>query len=221
VVRTPEEYQNSLKNFFDLMKNPYRRASFWLSVDRLSQLPEDSGGEVAFAGRSNSGKSSAINTITEQNSLARTSKTPGRTQQIIFFRLDDEHRLVDLPGYGYAKVSETVKLGWQKTVEGYLMQRQSLAGIVLTMDVRHPLREFDQQMIAWCEQVRMPLHILLTKSDKLKRGAAAESLQKVRRFLNGFEFESSVQLFSSLKKTGVEEAVTVLNSWLQIDLLQS
>jgi len=199
------------------MKNPYRQAEFWLSIDKLSQLPEDSGKEVAFAGRSNSGKSSAINTITEHNSLARTSKTPGRTQQIIFFRLDDEHRLVDLPGYGYAKVSEAVKVKWQKTVEGYLIQRRSLVGIVLTMDVRHPLREFDQQMIAWCEQVHMPLHILLTKSDKLKRGATAESLRKVKQFLNGYQFENSVQLFSSLKKTGVENAVTVLNSWLNTE----
>lgn len=199
------------------MKNPYRQAEFWLSIDKLSQLPADTGKEVAFAGRSNSGKSSSINTITEQNSLARTSKTPGRTQQIIFFRLDDEHRLVDLPGYGYAKVSEVVKLNWQKTVEGYLMQRQCLAGIVLTMDVRHPLKEFDQQMIAWCEQVRMPLHILLTKSDKLKRGAAADALRGVQQFLKEFDFESSVQLFSSLKKTGVENAVTVLNSWLQME----
>jgi GTP-binding protein len=199
------------------MKNPYRQAEFWLSIEKLSQLPEDSGREVAFAGRSNSGKSSAINTITEQKSLARTSKTPGRTQQIIFFRLDDSHRLVDLPGYGYAKVSESVKLNWQSTVEGYFMRRQSLAGIVLTMDVRHPLKEFDQQMIAWCEQVRMPLHILLTKSDKLKRGAAADSLRMVQQHLRDFQFESSVQLFSSLKKSGVENAVTVLNSWLQMD----
>ena len=203
------------------MKNPYRQASFWLSIDKLSQLPEDSGMEVAFAGRSNSGKSSAINTITEQNSLARTSKTPGRTQQIIFFRLDDLHRLVDLPGYGYAKVPEAVKLNWQKTVENYVIQRQSLVGIVLTMDVRHPLREYDQQMVAWCAQVGMPLHILLTKSDKLKRGAATDSLRKVQQFLKGFEFENSVQLFSSLKKSGVEEAVTIINSWMQLDSLQS
>jgi GTP-binding protein len=202
------------------MKNPYRQAQFWLSIDKLSQLPNDEGMEVAFAGRSNSGKSSAINTITEQKALARTSKTPGRTQQLIFFRLDDAHRLVDLPGYGYAKVSEAVKTNWQKTVEGYLMQRRSLAGIVLTMDVRHPLKEFDQQMIAWCEQVRMPLHILLTKSDKLKRGAAAEALRKVQQFLKGFQFDSSVQLFSSLKKSGVENAVMVLNSWLKMESSQ-
>lgn len=204
---------------FGVMKNPYRQAAFWLSIEKLPQLPDDVGREVAFAGRSNSGKSSAINTITEQNSLARTSKTPGRTQQIIFFRLDDDHRLVDLPGYGYAKVSESVKLNWQKTVEGYLMQRRSLVGIVLTMDVRHPLKEYDQQMIAWCEQVRMPLHILLTKSDKLKRGAAAQSLQTVQRFLSGFQFQGSVQLFSSLKKNGVEHAISVLNSWLQTETL--
>lgn len=201
------------------MKNPYRQANYWLSTDKLSQLPEDSGYEVAFAGRSNSGKSSAINTITEQNSLARTSKTPGRTQQIIFFRLDDLHRLVDLPGYGYAKVSESVKLKWQKTVEGYLTQRRCLAGVVLTMDVRHPMRAFDEQMVAWCSHVNMPLHILLTKSDKLKRGAAMESLLGVQRVLKNYRFEHGVQLFSSLKKTGVEETIEVLNHWLQLESL--
>jgi GTP-binding protein len=201
------------------MKNPYRQAQYWLSTDKLSQLPEDSGLEVAFAGRSNSGKSSAINTITQQNALARTSKTPGRTQQINFFRIDDEHRLVDLPGYGYAKVSEAVKLKWQNTVAGYLNQRQSLAGIILTMDIRHPMKVFDDQMIAWCAQVNMPLHILLTKSDKLKRAATAEALRKVRQALQGYRFEHSVQAFSSLKKTGVEEVLTVLNHWMQFDTL--
>ena len=200
------------------MNNPYRQAQYWLSIDKLSQLPEDTGLEVAFAGRSNSGKSSAINTITQQNALARTSKTPGRTQQIIFFRIDEEHRLVDLPGYGYAKVSEAVKLKWQSTVEGYLNQRQSLAGIILTMDIRHPMKVFDEQMIAWCAQVNMPLHILLTKSDKLKRAAAAESLRKVRQHLATYQFEHSVQAFSALKKTGVDEAIAVLNHWLELDL---
>ncbi|MGD8593400.1 MAG: ribosome biogenesis GTP-binding protein YihA/YsxC [Gammaproteobacteria bacterium] len=201
------------------MKNPYRQAQYWLSTDKLSQLPEDSGLEVAFAGRSNSGKSSAINTITQQNALARTSKTPGRTQQINFFRIDDQHRLVDLPGYGYAKVSEAVKLKWQHTVAGYLNQRQSLAGIILTMDIRHPMKAFDDQMIVWCAEVNMPLHILLTKSDKLKRAATVEALRKVRQVLQGYRFEHSVQAFSSLKKTGVEEALTVLNHWMQFDTL--
>jgi len=199
------------------MKNPYRQARYWLSADKLSQLPDDSGVEVAFAGRSNSGKSSAINTITQQSALARTSKTPGRTQQIIFFRLDDQHRLVDLPGYGYAKVSEEVKLKWQSTVEGYLTHRQSLAGIVLTMDIRHPMKAFDEQMVAWCAQVNMPLHILLTKSDKLKRAGAAEALHKVKQTLQNYRFEHSVQTFSSLKKAGVEDAIAVLNHWMQWD----
>ncbi|MCG6968792.1 MAG: ribosome biogenesis GTP-binding protein YihA/YsxC [Gammaproteobacteria bacterium] len=201
------------------MKNPYRQAHYWLSADKLSQLPEDSGLEVAFAGRSNSGKSSAINTITQQNALARTSKTPGRTQQINFFRLDDEHRLVDLPGYGYAKVSEEVKLKWQNTVENYLSHRQSLAGVVLTMDIRHPMKAVDEQMIAWCAQVNMPLHILLTKSDKLKRAGVAQALQKVQQMLQDYAFEHSVQAFSALKKSGVEEALGVLNRWMQLDTL--
>ncbi len=202
-----------------IIKNPYRQASYWLSADKLSQLPTDTGREVAFAGRSNSGKSSAINAITEQKALARTSKTPGRTQQIIFFTVDDERRLVDLPGYGYAKVTEDVKLKWQSTVEGYLTRRQSLVGIVLTMDIRHPMRAFDEQMVAWCAQSNMPLHILLTKSDKLKRAATTDALRQVQRALQPYEFEHSVQTFSALKKNGVEEAVTVLNRWLQLDTL--
>lgn len=199
------------------IRNPYQQAQFCLSIDKLTQLPVDQGYEVAFAGRSNSGKSSAINTICNQNALARTSKTPGRTQQIIFFRIDDDHRLVDLPGYGYAKVSEAVKVKWQSTVEGYLNKRQCLAGVILTMDIRHPLREFDQQMIQWCDHVKMPLHILLTKSDKLKRGAASEALRKVKQMLKTYNFETSVQMFSALKKSGTEEAVAVLNRWLNLD----
>ena len=175
--------------------------------------------EVAFAGRSNSGKSSAINTITQQNALARTSKTPGRTQQIIFFRLDDERRLVDLPGYGYAKVSEEVKLKWQHTMESYLNQRQCLAGVILTMDIRHPMKAFDEQMVGWCAQVNMPLHILLTKSDKLKRSAATDALRTVQQILKNYHSEFSVQMFSSLKKIGVEDAIRVLNHWLQLDTI--
>jgi len=198
------------------MKNPYRQASFWFSVDSLAQLPADTGLEVAFAGRSNSGKSSAINAITEQNSLARISKTPGRTQQINFFRLDDAHRLVDLPGYGYAKVSEELKRKWQNTVEGYLNGRDSLAGILLTMDIRHPMKVFDEQMVAWCAQVNMPLHILLTKSDKLNRMGVTEAVRAVHKQLQSYPGESSVQAFSALKKTGVEEAITVLNRWLDL-----
>lgn len=202
------------------MNHPlYQQASFVSGAHTLSQLPPDEGMEVAFAGRSNSGKSSAINRITGQKALARTSKTPGRTQQINYFALDAQRALVDLPGYGYAKVSGKVKRHWQHTLEAYLLQRQALRGLVLMMDIRHPFTDFDRQMIHWCQHSGMPLHILLTKADKLSRGAAGNALQQVRRVLAqeyGVAREqpwATVQLFSALKGTGVEEAWGQLDRW--------
>lgn len=196
----------------------YRAAVFDISVAQLDKLPADQGAEVAFAGRSNAGKSSAINCITGQKSLARTSKTPGRTQLINFFRLDEQRCLVDLPGYGYAKVAEAVKRRWQQTMEQYLSTRQSLRGLILLMDVRHPLKEIDQQLLNWCWQVGMPVHVLLTKADKFKRGAAQNVLLQVRRELAEHSPEglTSVQLFSSTKGTGLDEVYRVLDAWLEI-----
>lgn len=197
----------------------YRAAHFTTSAASLTQLPHDQGMEVAFAGRSNAGKSSAINKITCQKSLARTSKTPGRTQLINFFDLDDQRRLVDLPGYGYAKVSEEIKLRWQRTMEQYLVNRQSLRGVILLMDVRHPLKEVDQQLLSWCQHVGMPVHVLLTKADKLKRGQAQNVLLQVRRSLKESYpgGQVSAQLFSSLKGTGLEDIYRVLDQWLAIE----
>lgn len=194
----------------------YRGAYFDLSAAKLSQLPSDDGREVAFAGRSNAGKSSAINRITCQKSLARTSKTPGRTQLINFFNLDEQHRLVDLPGYGYAKVSEEVKRRWQQTMEQYLANRQCLQGLILLMDVRHPMKEVDQQLLSWCWQVSMPVHVLLTKSDKIKRGPAQNTLLKIRRDLEGSDpqGQTTIQLFSALNGTGLDEVYDVLDRWL-------
>lgn len=196
-------------------KNParYNIAQFEKSVPRPEQAPVDSGLEVAFAGRSNAGKSSALNRLTCQKSLARISKTPGRTQHLVFFRLDDERRLVDLPGYGFARVPEKVKREWGIQLEKYLQERQSLQGLILLMDVRHPMTEFDQQMLQWSIHANMPVHILLTKADKLKRGAAQNSLLKVKRDIADLP-NITVQLFSSLKGTGVEEAQAVLDEWL-------
>lgn len=192
--------------------NPYyHRAHFLTSAATLAQAPEDSGMEIAFAGRSNAGKSSALNTLCQQRSLARTSKTPGRTQLLNFFALDEAHRLVDLPGYGYAKVAESVKKQWQAELAAYLEQRQSLKGVVLLMDVRHPLKPFDLQMLEWSSRIGLPIHILLTKSDKLKRGAATSSLLQVRKALKGFDNPITIQLFSSLKRLGVDEAHGVLD----------
>jgi GTP-binding protein len=194
----------------------YRAASFLISAAKLTQLPQDSGPEVAFAGRSNAGKSSAINRLCGQKSLARTSKTPGRTQLINLFQLDDKRHLVDLPGYGYAKVAEEIKRRWQQTMEAYLSERQALQGLILLMDVRHPLKDVDQQLLEWCWQVGMPVHVLLTKADKLKRGAAQNTLLKVRRELESRAPEGlcSVQLFSALKGTGLPETYRVLDRWL-------
>lgn len=194
----------------------YQTARFLTSAPTLAQCPPDSGAEVAFAGRSNAGKSSAINTLTRQKALARISKTPGRTQLINFFTLGDDadRRLVDLPGYGFAKVPEQVKLEWQRHLSDYLQRRASLRGLVLVMDVRHPLSEFDQTLLGWADDKSMPVHILLTKADKLKRGAAASALQQVRSRLREWEDLVSIQLFSSLKGQGVEEAHARLDAWL-------
>jgi len=194
----------------------YRAARFIMSAAKLSQLPPDTGYEIAFAGRSNAGKSSAINRLCCQKALARTSKTPGRTQLINFFQLDEQRHLVDLPGYGYAKVAEDIKRRWQQTMEAYLSSRQSLQGLVLLMDVRHPLKAVDQQLLDWCWQVGMPVHVMLTKADKLKRGAAQNTLLQVQRELDTRAPEGlcSVQLFSSLKGTGLKEAYRVLDHWL-------
>ncbi|MFW5450552.1 MAG: ribosome biogenesis GTP-binding protein YihA/YsxC [Methylophagaceae bacterium] len=195
------------------MSHPYRQAHYTISATQLSELPTDSGIEVAFAGRSNAGKSSAINTLTDQKSLARVSKTPGRTQMINFFALDDTRALVDLPGYGYAKVPEKMKIRWQQTLGKYLETRQALKGLMLMMDIRHPLKEFDIQMIKWANQSNLSVHILLTKADKLKSGAAKASLHKVNSELKKLDLNASVQLFSSLKNTGKDEAINQLNNW--------
>jgi GTP-binding protein len=195
------------------MQQLYRQAAYSLSATQLSELPEDTGIEVAFAGRSNAGKSSAINTITDQKSLARISKTPGRTQMINFFKLDDVRSLVDLPGYGYAKVPEQMKIRWQQNLGKYLETRKALKGLMIMMDIRHPLKDFDVQMIQWANHSELSVHVLLTKADKLKHGAAMASLHKVEAELKKQNLIASVQLFSSLNKKGKEQAISKLNQW--------
>ena len=197
------------------MNSLYHKASYLASASALKNAPPDVGAEVAFAGRSNAGKSSAINVITQQKSLARVSKTPGRTQLLNFFRLDDDRRLVDLPGYGYAKVPEGMQKSWGAMIESYLSQREALRGVFLVMDIRLPLTEFDQRMVEWCLHFDLPLHIALTKADKLSRGAAMDTLHKVGKQLKqDFSYPLSLQLFSALKRVGIEEAHAVLDSWL-------
>lgn len=195
-------------------KPDYRAAAFLTSASKVSQCPEDSGWEVAFAGRSNAGKSSAINSLTANKKLARTSKTPGRTQLINFFQLSENQRLVDLPGYGFAKVPLAVKKEWTRQLENYLQVRESLRGLVLLMDVRHPMQEFDRQMLGWAIAAEMPVHILLTKADKLKNGPAGNTLLQVRKQARDYGDQVSVQLFSALKHTGHKELIAVLDAWL-------
>ncbi len=196
----------------------YQTASFMISAPTLAQCPPDFGTEVAFAGRSNAGKSSSINTLTLNSRLARTSKTPGRTQLINFFGLHNgtDQKLVDLPGYGYAKVPEKVKLEWQRHLSEYLLNRQALRGIVLVMDIRHPLTEFDQMMLEWADKVNKPVHILLTKADKLKKGAAKKALLDVKEALKDWEDLVSVQNFSALKKDGIPQLRQKLDQWLEL-----
>ena len=200
------------------MKNYYQRAQFLTSASKASQFPETEMMEVAFAGRSNAGKSSAINTLCVNKGLARTSKTPGRTQLINFFQLDEQRCLVDLPGYGYARVPEEMRRQWQKLMEDYLKERKNLAGLVIIMDIRHPLKDYDLQMLEWCQHFNTPVHILLTKSDKLKRGPAAQALSQVRKALKNEGLDATVQNFSALNKTGLEELQRVLDSWYQLEV---
>lgn len=194
----------------------FTKARFSLSAPSIRQCPPETGCEVAFAGRSNAGKSSAINTLTNNHRLARTSKTPGRTQLINFFNLSDTQRLVDLPGYGYAKVSRELKEQWQRDLSEYLQKRQSLRGLVLLMDIRHPLQEFDTTMLRWAAASQMPVHILLTKADKLSRSQAKNTLFKVAGQLKtlGLANLTSIQCFSSLNNTGVDELKEKLQTWL-------
>jgi len=193
----------------------YKAASFFISAPTLAHCPPDEGWEVAFAGRSNAGKSSALNCLTSAR-LARTSKTPGRTQLINFFGVDEQRRLVDLPGYGYAKVPEAIRREWGQHLGDYVTQRQSLMGMVIMMDIRHPLTDFDLQLIDVARSRGLPVHVLLTKADKLKRGPATNQLQVVRKALNKMSGTLSVQLFSSLKKEGTAEAWDKLDQWFEL-----
>ena len=202
--------------------NWLRKAEFLMSAPKLNLCVEDTGYEIAFAGRSNAGKSSAINALTNQKQLARASKKPGRTQMINFFSLGNpDQRLVDLPGYGYAAVPEAMKIVWQKELENYLIHRQSLQGLVLLMDIRHPLQHFDVMMLEWAHSRKLFVHVLLTKSDKLNRGPASKSLQEVKAALKKMKLNFSIQLFSSLNKQGLEELASVMAGRLNFTLEQS
>jgi GTP-binding protein len=197
----------------------FRSAVFLKSVASLAQAPE-SAGEIAFAGRSNSGKSSAINALTGHR-LAMVSKTPGRTRLINYYALGAERFIVDLPGYGYARVPSAVRAPWEELLGGYLQTRAPLRGLALVMDVRHPVTELDRRMLLWFRPTGKPVHVLLTKADKLSREAARRILRQVEGELAALVPGASVQLFSSLRRTGLEEAAAVLGAWFDADQMKT
>jgi GTP-binding protein len=199
--------------------NPLERATYLLAAHIPRQLPPDGGFEVAFSGRSNAGKSTALNALCRQNALARVSKTPGRTQQLVYFAIPphENHYLVDLPGYGYAKVPKDLQAHWQHFLDGWFTTRQALRGLVVVMDIRHPLRDYDRQMLGYAVRRGLPAHALLTKADKLGRGAQGNTLQAVRKDLSAaFGDTVGVQVFSGESKLGVDEARAVVNGWLEL-----
>jgi GTP-binding protein len=195
----------------------FQNATFYTTVNHIQDLPPQVGVEIAFAGRSNAGKSSAINTLANRGRLAFVSKTPGRTQHLNYFQLGNGRFLVDLPGYGYAKVPPEIRQHWEHLLSTYLQTRESLHGMVLIMDVRHPLTPLDQRMLDWFAPTAKPVHILLTKADKLTRQQAGKTLKEVQEFLREAYPQCSAQLFSSMAKKGVEEAEAILGAWLGME----
>lgn len=195
------------------MSSPYQKTYFLLSVADIKQLPADNGREVAIVGISNAGKSSVLNCITKNKHIARVSKTPGRTQFINFFAIDDKRRIADLPGYGYAKVPLAVKQKWQKSIDAYLSNRKSLCGMIVVMDIRHPLKPLDSQLLAYCAAVNLPVHILLNKADKMSKGASLDIEKKVKVALTDLHNNVTLQVFSAAKGTGLRELHLLLNKW--------
>ena len=195
-----------------MSSNRYHKSVYLFSAHRLAQLPPDTGKEVVFAGRSNAGKSSVINALAGQKGLARTSRQPGRTRQINFFAVDGDNRLVDLPGYGYAKAPISLRRHWGELINAYLERRRCLTGLVLIVDIRRSLTEPDRQLLVWCESKALPVHVLLNKSDKLSRGNAGQALVAVEEMLGD---NGSSQLFSAVKKHGLEDLRRKLDVWLE------
>jgi len=196
-----------------MIKSHYQSAQFLLSVAHLKQLPPDQGIEVAIIGRSNAGKSSVLNQLTHNKNLARVSKTPGRTQHINLFRLDENKRIADLPGYGYAKVPPAMREHWRQLLDTYLRTRECLKGLILVMDIRHPLREFDQQLLFWSSQSNLPVHILLNKADKLSFSAIKRTVADVNNQILAYANPVTVQTFSVLKSLGVKELQKKMDEW--------
>lgn len=195
------------------IKLNYHKTHFLTSAPNIRAIPEDTGIEIAFAGRSNAGKSTALNALTNQKSLARTSKTPGRTQLINLFEVEPNCKLVDLPGYGYAAVPEKMKIEWQKSLGEYLQKRECLGGLVVLMDIRHPLKDLDQQMIEWAVSADLPVMLLLTKADKLSQSARSKQVKMVREAILPFQGDIQVEAFSAQSKIGIDKLAAKLDSW--------
>lgn len=193
----------------------YQKAYFLLSVADVEQLPPDQGIEVAVVGRSNAGKSSVLNKITQNKGLARVSKTPGRTQMVNIFVIDEKRRIADLPGYGYAKVPLAAKHRWQKTVDAYIADRECLKGLVLVMDIRHPLRDLDVQLLEYCEHRGLPVHILLNKADKLTKNQISLTIKSVATALTQYQNSVTFQTFSALRGIGIKELHLLLDKWYE------
>ncbi len=196
-----------------MSNNPYRGSQFLTSASKISQFPADTGREVAFIGRSNVGKSSVINCLTENKHLAKTSKTPGRTRLINFFTVNEAVRLVDLPGYGFARVDAAMKRQWGQLINDYFVERTSLCGIILIVDIRRLLKADDLEMLGWCKHADLPVHLVINKSDKLPYNQQKKAFEDIKKLL-GDEYNATAQLFSVLKKTGLEDAILKLNTWL-------
>ena len=213
-ANAPYPYARKAPVIDESVHNPLSTAEFTIAAHELSQLPPDAGVEVAFAGRSNAGKSTALNALSGRSSLARVSKTPGRTQQLVVFELDPDRRFVDLPGYGYAQVPQQLRDHWRTVLDSYFMSRGSLRGLVLAMDVRHPLTEFDLNMLSFAAARVLPTHVLLTKADKLSRSQGLNTLRAVKAEIDTMNLPNSVQLMSAVTKEGVAEARAVVCDWL-------
>ncbi len=194
----------------------YQKAYFLLSVADVKQLPPDEGIEVAIVGRSNAGKSSVLNRLTQSRGLARVSKTPGRTQHINLFALDDKRRIADLPGYGFAKVPLAQKEKWKKLIDTYVSTRKCLRALILIMDIRHPMREADVQLLEYCDYYNLPVHVVLNKTDKLSKGMVAKTMHEVKAALTGYSNSVSFQSFSALKGLGTKELLSILDKWYEL-----